>query len=142
MTADATQLRNALQRWAADVQDTATETTAGLMRYTGDVPNDTGELRASIRKDGATVGLGQQYRSRIVAPVIQAATTDKGARPHVIRPRRRGGVLVFNWPKAGGTVVLRHVNHPGNPARPWWRAALDREYRQALKLAARAVPFR
>ena len=121
MTADATQLRLALGRWALQVQDRAADVTVGLARYTGDVPNDTGELRGSIRKRGGTVDQGQRMRAQIEAPVIQAATTDKGARPHVIRPRRRGGVLAFNWPKAGGVVVLRHVNHPGNPPRPWWR---------------------
>lgn len=142
MTADATQLRLALGSWAQQVQDQATDVTVGLVRFTGDVPNATGELRGAIAKEGPTVDQGQRFRSRIIAPVIQAATTDKGARAHVIRPRRAGGVLRFNWPKAGGVVVLRHVNHPGNPPRPWWQRAIEREYAQALRLAARMVPFR
>jgi hypothetical protein len=78
----------------------------------------------------------------MAAPVIQASTTDKGARPHVIVPRRAGGLLVFNWPKAGGTVFLRRVHHPGNPPDPWWRQTLERNWPQALKLAARTVGFR
>jgi hypothetical protein len=36
----------------------------------------------------------------------------EGTQPHTIRPRTKPR-LVFYWPKAGGVVFLRKVNHPG-----------------------------
>lgn len=141
MTADASRLVAALETWGGNVQRQTAESTQALARFTGDVPIKTGQLRGAIRATQVT-NEGSRYRFRMVAPVIQAATTDKGARPHVIRPRRRGGVLVFSWPKAGGTVFLRHVNHPGNPPGNWWRPLLEQTYQQGLRLAARSVPFR
>lgn len=59
------------------------------------------------------------------APVIQALTTNYGARPHIIVPKRAGGVLAFNWPQAGGMVFLRRVNHPGNVGTRWWSKLID-----------------
>jgi hypothetical protein len=60
----------------------------------------------------------------IEATAPQADYTEKGTRPHVIRPRKVGGVLVFFLPQAGRTVFARSVNHPGNPARPWFAPTL------------------
>lgn len=37
----------------------------------------------------------------------------EGTVPHRIVPRRRGGFLVFYWPRAGRVVFSRGVNHPG-----------------------------
>ena len=74
------------------------------------VPVDTGRLRSSIRAEpprffslrgSVTVGSDLEY----------AAAVNDGSRPHVIRPRRAGGVLRFN---VGGRIVYaRYVNHPG-----------------------------
>lgn len=41
-----------------------------------------------------------------------------GQRPHVITPRRQGGVLAFDV--AGRTVFARRVNHPGAQGNSWW----------------------
>jgi hypothetical protein len=142
VTADATRLLAAIERYGHNTQQAAAHNTAGLARFTGDIPVDSGELRGSIRVEPVQSLGGGRYRFRMVAPVIQAATTDKGARPHPIRPRRAGGLLVFNWPKAGGVVHLRGVNHPGNRAQNWWRPLLERSYRQGLLLAGRQTPFR
>lgn len=140
MTADATRLRRALTTWSGAVQRQAIPDTAARMRRNGNVPREDGELARSIQAAGVVSG-GATFRGRIEARVIQAATTDKGARAHIIVPRRRGGVLVFS-PKTGGVVFTRRVNHPGNPPRPWWRRTLEEEYRPALVRAARSVPFR
>lgn len=141
MTADATRLRAALGRWHGSVQDRCQVVTPALIRATGDVPVKDGELRASITADPVRRS-GQSATLHMRAPVIQAATTDKGARPHVITPRRAGGLLVFHWPKAGRVVHLRRVRHPGNPPDPWWEAALRKAWTQSLRLAARQTPFR
>lgn len=57
------------------------------------------------------------------SPLDYARVVHKGARPHVIRPRRRNA-LVFKWEKAHRDTVIKHgkwagytvrqrVNHPG-----------------------------
>lgn len=43
---------------------------------------------------------------RPLAPIIE-----HGSRPHVIRPKKAGGMLVFEI--KGETVFAREVNHPG-----------------------------
>lgn len=38
----------------------------------------------------------------------------RGTRPHPIEPKRRGGTLVFDWPKGGlHPAFFKRVNHPG-----------------------------
>jgi hypothetical protein len=97
-----------------------------------------GELRRAIRAlPTPLLASGTAYRGRLVVPVIQAATTDKGARAHVIRPRRAGGMLRFYWPQAGGIVHRRWVNHPGNAPMRWWQSGLRRHAQPALRAAAR-----
>ena len=139
MTVDATRLINGLQRLGPQIAYATRDETVAQMRRHPFVPFDKGELRGSIRGDPVVLISGTRSTFRVRAPVIQAVTTDRGARPHVIRPRRAGGVLVFNWPKAGGVVHLRKVNHPGNPPMPWWRDVVTDSFRQALPIAARRV---
>lgn len=62
------------------------------------------------------------FTVRATAP--HAIFTIVPTRPHAIRPRRAGGVLVFYWPEAGGTVFFRHVQHPGTTPSGWWERAL------------------
>lgn len=100
---------------------------------------------APARSTPSSVGIQTFRRQRISgAPTIvhrleatsdQSEWTEKGTPPHVIRPRKAGGVLVFPWPKAGGTVFLRYVNHPGNKPRPWFKKTLEREWPALLKRA-------
>lgn len=66
------------------------------------------------------------YSIQATSPV--AVYTEKGTNAHIIRPRKQGGVLAFHWPRAGGTVFLRFVNHPGNEAMPWFKVTLEREW--------------
>ena len=102
---------------------------------------DSLELVGSIRSRRDVKVSGSRASVTVEAPVIQAATTDKGARPHPIYPKRPGGLLVFHWPKVGGTVFLRRVSHPGNAPRPWWEAVLRDAWRQGLRTAARRTSF-
>src|SRR5688500_7336602 len=87
---------------------------------------------AAARSTHSSVGPHNFHRTPISgAPLIawsiealspQSEYTEKGTTAHPIRPRKIGGVLVFQV--SGETVFARHVNHPGNPARPWFSPTL------------------
>lgn len=147
MAVDASRLVTAIERWSVAVQYTARDKTVAHAREDPRVPRGpartTGapKLVESIKGDPRVQVSGTRRTARVFAPVIQAATTDKGARAHVIRPKRAGGRLVFYWPKAGKVVVLRKVNHPGNAPHPWWEQVVRDAYARALVEAAREVPF-
>ena len=103
----------------------------GVMRDIGEdvvtsarqlVPRKTGALSASIR-----VGAVQPRSVEVLAgggKVQYAAAQEFGARPHVIRARRKRN-LVFWWEKAGLLFRGPAVLHPGNPARPYFRPAVE-----------------
>jgi phage gpG-like protein len=107
-------------------------TLANRRKGSGRILQDTGELRQSFvprwTSESATVG----------SPLKRALWHEKGTRPYIIKPKRAGGVLVFNTasgirvktkrlvtgktirlPSATGTskVFTRLVHHPGLPAR-------------------------
>lgn len=73
----------------------------------------TGRLVSTIRP--GYEHYGPELEGRVIAggPAI---LVHGGTRPHVIRPRKAGGRLVFFWAKVGRTVALKHVNHPGTAA--------------------------
>lgn len=88
-------------------------------------PVDSGALRNShlaepIKVSGGKVtteisaegGARQQYAMHV----------HEGTRPHVIKPRRK---KVLSWKGPEGRVFASSVNHPGTPARPWLRRALQ-----------------
>lgn len=88
-------------------------------------PVDSGALRNShlaepIKVSGDKVtteisaegGAKQQYAMHV----------HEGTRPHVIKPRRK---KVLSWKGPEGRVFASSVNHPGTPARPWLRNALQ-----------------
>jgi phage gpG-like protein len=88
-------------------------------------PVDTGRLRASLRMQFSRT-FTLRPRVTIGSDVAYAAFVNDGTRPHVIRPRRRGGRLRF---VAGDRVVYaRQVQHPGTRARPF----LDRALREVI----------
>lgn len=63
--------------------------------------------------------------------------TVKATRPHIIRPRKAGGVLVF--PYKGRTVFTKKVNHPGSsPPINLVNDALASTHRQFSIIAANA----
>jgi hypothetical protein len=147
MPATAERFRTALRSWAGRVVDEWGDELAEAMRPEAPLgtpsPTQTrppGELRASIRSVRRSHLGGTAFRTTVEAPVIQAATTDKGARPHVIRPVRATR-LRFYSPKAGAIVWARQVNHPGNAPAPWWQEGLRRQAQPTLSRAARRVRF-
>lgn len=80
-------------------------------------PVDTGNLRASLqaqrRPPGWAVGTNVRY-----APAVEFGTG-----PHVITPNE-AEALRFPGPD-GDPVFARRVEHPGTPAQPFLRPALD-----------------
>lgn len=138
MPSDASQLKRALTTWAAAVTDDAGHRV--LPPVAAEAPRKTGQLGRSGRVEPVRLA-GTRATTGVAFTVIQAATTDKGARPHVIRPRRPGGRLVFYWPKVGRTVSLPFVNHPGNAPMRWFRPALVKHWPRALRDAARSRPL-
>jgi len=90
------------QRW----QRTRRNVLLGFSNVSNQVLHDTGQLAASIQpRSGdnfAEVGTNKAY-----APVHQF-----GSSPYVIRPRHKKAL-------AFGGVVVKSVNHPGVPARPF-----------------------
>lgn len=65
-----------------------------------------------IRADGSRVIIGPNLMIAPYAPYV-----DQGTKPHVITPKRPGGVLVFT--ENGQKIFARKVNHPGTKAQPF-----------------------
>lgn len=75
-------------------------------------PGKTGQVKSHVEVKADVVN------SRRVRYVVQATDNHsilehQGARRHVIKPRRRGGMLRFYWEKIGQDVAFPKVNHPG-----------------------------
>lgn len=156
--ADATRLRTGLTEWAFQVFDRATEAMPDLIRPSAPVSTPTptstqppGQLRDSITRSEPPTPGGSSFRAKVAAPVPQARYTDQGTEAHEIWPHggqgRDGYPLRFYWIKKGGIVKsygwhgqpMGMVEHPGNPARPWWREAVVRSFADALRSAASSI---
>jgi len=57
-----------------------------------------------------------------------ATYVHEGTRPHIIMPKKAGGVLAFYWPKAGKTVFMRQVHHPGTQGQHYLTDAAEAEF--------------
>lgn len=97
-------------------------------------PRDTGALARSHRV-GVTTVTGTVVKAPFAFTVPYARFLETGTRPHVIRPKRAGGVLVFFSAKAGRTVFARQVNHPGSTKhRGWFSSRVNVDgWRRALR---------
>lgn len=147
MSADVSALKRALGTWGQNVLTIGVGLMVEPMRPYAPIGKVTergrtpGELRASIAVDPAAPPAGADtFTARIVAPVIQAKTTDQGSPPHEIRATRAHGLLVF---EIGGVTVFtqKPVNHPGNAPNPWWDRALRANFEPNLRYAALHVQF-
>lgn len=83
-------------------------------------PVDTGNLRAGnqmlpVRRAATKVTSGVTNR------VKYAGAVHDGARPHIIRARRK---KALRFRMGGHVVIVKSVRHPGNRARPWLTRAL------------------
>lgn len=75
-------------------------------------------------------------RTRISNDRSYATFLERGTPPHVIRPRKPGGMLVFKS-STGQTVFARQVQHPGTPAFRIMEDALRIGVRKALARGGR-----
>lgn len=55
-----------------------------------------------------------------------AAYVIHGTQPHLIRPKRHGGMLRFFWIRKGKWAVLPYVNHPGTIANDFMSRGLKK----------------
>ncbi|MGH9248992.1 MAG: HK97 gp10 family phage protein [Acidimicrobiales bacterium] len=112
----------ALNRVGIDLADSLmTQATLGTaIHATRSVPVVTGELRFSQRHRTRRIGL--RAEGLVWYTADHAMAVHEGAKPHVIRPRRPGGVLVFQH--HGRTRYAKRVFHPGNLSNPWLYRAL------------------
>jgi hypothetical protein len=78
----------------------------------------TGRLAATIHPEfGAKYG--NEVEGRVVAGTDHALFIHGGTSPHIIRPKRPGGKMVFFWAKAGRRVSFSIVHHPGTRPVPF-----------------------
>lgn len=124
-------LRKDLESKARAMHAAATDQMLSIAKQSA--PKVTGALRRSGTVSSTTVGGGgTTYQSTLRFTAPQAEWTNKGTRPHIIRPRR-SRALVFFWPKAGQTMFLKRVHHPGNEAQHWFdRAVTSASWGRAL----------
>lgn len=82
-------------------------------------PVRTGRLRASLSMSVSVTAIGPV--GRVSTNLSYAQYVHDGTRAHVIRAKKRRGVLRF---EVGGQVIYRPlVRHPGTRARPFLRRA-------------------
>lgn len=134
MSVDSTALRRAVGQYHRRVFDSAAE--AMLVDAEAAAPVDT---RATVRSgkvvDREQTDVAQRARLRFNTP--QAAYTNDGTRPHVIRPRNRKA-LAFTV--GGRRIVVTKVNHPGNQATHWFDLTVtDRRWETNCQRAASQI---
>lgn len=87
-------------------------------------PYSTGRTAASMTRRVYTVGSTVHGDVRANTPYSHIA--HDGARPHIIRPRRPGGKLVFYWRKVGHVVNFPYVSHPGMRGKHFLSGPMER----------------
>jgi len=100
---------------------TATNTARDIeSRLRRESPSASGNMRQRTTAKASTTTRGALIDIKV--DTDYAHIVRGGQRPHVITPRRAGGVLRFQ--SGGRTVFARSVNHPGAQPRSWWDDAL------------------
>jgi hypothetical protein len=94
-------------------------------------PVRTGRLRRSIR------AIIRRQTIEVSPHVPYWIYVEKGVKPHIILPKRAGGVLAFET-EEGETVFARYVRHPGFPGRFFVRAT-RRAVRPRLRSLLRRI---
>jgi hypothetical protein len=72
----------------------------------------TGATQKSINSSVSADGIGE-VEGTVSAGTKQVVFIIHGTRPHVIRPKKPGGMLKFYWWRKGRVVHFRRVHHPG-----------------------------
>lgn len=129
--------------YCRDIVRLAGAGTAIAMRADPEVPRDTGRMASMTSAGAAPQRSGTRTTIKLRNPSPIAGYTDKGTEPHVIVPRRRGGRLVFFWPKVGATVFLRRVHHPGSKMhKGWFEARAAHHWPEMCRRAVQALGTR
>ncbi|MGV1079719.1 MAG: hypothetical protein ACOYD1_07685 [Candidatus Nanopelagicales bacterium] len=75
-------------------------------RRTGALQNSiSANLRPQLMNGNLTFETGSKVKYALIHEL--------GSKPHIITPKKAGGVLVFFWPKVGHVVAFKSVQHPG-----------------------------
>lgn len=102
-------------------------------------PERTGALRKSIRtsrqarKNAVAIKAGKRGKA---GQAWYAAIVHKGATPHVVLPRREGGMLFFNG------RFMRAIHHPGFAGVPFLGAAVEQMADAAVRAMAQKIAER
>lgn len=87
-------------------------------------PVDTGDLRTAT-----TVKVTSTTPTSITAEALidvdYGVFVVQGTRPHIITPKR-AQALRFYWPKMGGVVYFKSVQHPGTAANGFFTRVVQR----------------
>ncbi len=156
MTANADGLRQRLSTYAGNLVNQAVPILVEHMRTEAPIApaggpdlggsTSRGELRRSLMAGPTQFGLDRSVGT-FLAPVVQAATTDLGAAPHVIRATQPHGRLAFFSRRAGKVIIFgspKHpavVNHPGNAAQHWSLFGFQRWWGPSLAESSHQVVF-
>jgi hypothetical protein len=161
--ANAAALRQRVIRYGQDVFSEALDLMVEALREAAPVGEDRADGGAfgthppgDTRRGIEAIDGGTETRP---AGTLRSATpqgewVERGTEPHRIEPRTPGGVLAFRGGRGvisqprpnsriatrqGGTVFAKHVNHPGQPARPWFGPVVERFPEFLRRAAARVV---
>jgi hypothetical protein len=93
----------------ADSADDAAKAGENLSKNRPGFKHRSGNAKA--RTKGRVLRRGGKVIIRMSNDAKYAAILEKGSRPHIIRPKKPGGVLRFNV--GGQWVSARQVRHPG-----------------------------
>lgn len=130
--ADTTGLRELIERYAAEVGDVVRDELEEATKTAA--PVKTGEMRDEIT---VTVSAGSgQVAWEVDSPAEQSSFTDEGTQAHRIQGNP---LLAFDWPQAGGLVIVRSVNHPGTQGTHWFADPMPQRFQDALDVAAAQV---
>lgn len=123
MVADASGMKAAALRRYAGVAERGAVALERELRV--NAPARTTRLRRSVRVRQVRSGMTSFQIVAETDDLVQAKTTNTGARRHVIRPRS-AKTLRFYWPKVGRVVYPLSVRHPGNKGSRWWDRTMKR----------------
>lgn len=70
------------------------------------------------------------------SPADHSSYTDEGTQAH---PIRGNPLLAFDWPEAGGTVIVRSVMHPGTTGTHWFEQPMPERFQEALDVGVAQV---
>lgn len=86
-------------------------------------PVKTGQMKAKTRMRDQPTASGFRITGEV--DTSYAEFVSLGTRPHRIVPRN-AQALRFYWPRKGGIVYFRSVNHPGTQPNDFWTKPLSK----------------